>query len=137
MALAEGDVVSPHRVSTEFTRGYQAQPVHFGIVDNIGEGRHNVLWDTGLLQTLIADTAVDEIVAPTSYAALGKVVEWDINPTATFSPSGAYDATVVALYRRDLETSGTYTGDLALVKLLNADIYLEVEVGSIAVLNDR
>jgi len=137
MAIAAGDRVSPHRVSTEFTRGFQAQPVRFGICDAVAGGNRTVLWEHGLLQAGIVEAALDEIVAPLSYAPMGKVVELAINPNANFQPSGCYYAIVVAVYRRDLEAAGTFTGDLLLVKLLNADIFLEVEVGDVSVLNNR
>lgn len=137
MAIAAGDIVTPHRVSAEYTRGFQGQPPEFGVCDEVDGGDRTILWGRGWHEAGIVEAALDEVVAPLSLALLGKVVELDINPTVALEPSGSYDATVVARYRRDLSASGTYTADLVLCKLVNADVYIETVATNARALDDR
>ena len=137
MAIVAGDFVTPHRVSAEYTRGYQAQPVRFGVCDAVDGGNRSVLWDDGRHQTGIAETALDEVLAPTATTQMGKVVELDINPTATLEPSPSFDAAVVGMYRRDLEAAGAITANYCLVKLINANVYLEVLASRVGILPPR
>lgn len=137
MAIAVDDLVTPHRVSTEFSRGYQGQPPTFGICDVVAGGNRSVVWGDGRLQAGIAEAALDEVLAPLSSTLLGKVVEISLDPSGTLSPSASFDATVVAMYRRDLSGAGSITEDLILCKLLNADVYIETVAANASVLDDR
>jgi hypothetical protein len=137
MAIAAGDYVACHRVSTEYTRGFQAQPILFGVCHNVFGGDRDIVWGNGRTDNNIIESALDEIVLPLSTEHVGKVVQLDINPDAELSPSASYDATVLARYRRDLEASGTFTPDLVYCKLLNAEIWFEVDASVVSALDDR
>lgn len=124
MAIAKGDVVSPHLASG--TTKAQPQPPRFGVVDN-APGDIDVLWEDGKLVTGIDPASLDKIEAPAVDALSGQRVIANLVPTGSVQGSADYQGVVVDLYKRDPAGSGSPGNDQALVKLLSSGLFVEVD----------
>lgn len=140
MAIAAGDIVMPHRVSTDYTVGYQAQPPTIGACSNVGGpgAFYDVLWETGRRSLSVEGVALDKLwTAAGDPTLVGKVVELAINPDMSLQPSSSYDGIVLGQFRRDPAGDGNLGPDRVVVKLLNSGAYYEADARDVNRLDDR
>ncbi len=123
MALAIGDIVSPHLDATSVNP--QPQPPSFGIIDDTSSG-YDVLWEDGKTSNVVTANSLDKIEAASGDNVSGQRVFVNLSPGSSFQPSSDYQGVVLAVYKRDQGDSGSPTADLALVKLISSGAYLEV-----------
>ena len=131
MALANGDIVSPHLAATNVDP--QPQPPKFGIVNDDGSGV-DVLWEDGKLVSTIAANSLDKIEPKSADTWSGKRVMVD-RTGGTGQASADYQGIVLSVHKRDQADAGSPTGDLALVKLISTGAYLEVPVSQLSVVS--
>lgn len=123
MALVQGDVVSPHLESG--TVKAQPQPPTFGRVDD-APGDIDVIWEGGTLVSGIDGSSLDKILPVSVNALSGQRVFVNLAPTASVQASADFQGIVLNQYQRDQNGGGSPTANLALVKLLSSEAYLEV-----------
>jgi hypothetical protein len=138
MPIAQYDFVMLRRATAQYTQGFQGQPPLYGLCYNVGVGDlRSIIWSDGSTAQNIDEDVLDRIDTPTAQPLTGKVVELDLSATAAFQPSGSYDATVVAEYRRNPAGDGPLSADLVLCKLLNSDVYIETLAANATALDNR
>jgi len=139
MAIGAGDIVTPSRVSADYTTGYQAQPLCIGVCDAVGGGDdRTILWEDGRLEANIDEDTLDALSGGVSQTLMiAKVVELAINPSLPLQPSPSYDGVVLAQFRRNPAGAGVLGPDRLQVKLLGSKAYYEVLARDANQLDDR
>lgn len=121
MALANGDIVTMATWSLDYI---QPQRPYFGkVVDSAGI---DILWEDGKFeQGFSSGLAFDVLHDPTTTTddLIGKVVRVTV---ATYGESPAFDAVVIACYRRQNNGNGDPGDTRCLVRLISNGMYLEV-----------